>query len=254
VGRLDDELCTCGSGRLAPLCHGLRGSARRHRARELHALEELHDLALIFPFVRPKGAAIKAFADRLAADIGDEPRDSTPTEVAEGVRLLSPGERRRLVRSWAGRYPDRWRKVCSEVGDRGLAESTLLASAVRAAVADRVVSPPASVAELERGALEGSPGAALALAIAPQAVWSYEEALATRVPRATGQHIARVRAQVRRLRSRLPFDGLPRASATLERGCALVADDALATDVAELLLEVYRATLECRACYISQRN
>jgi len=111
-------------------------------------------------------------------------------------------------------------------------------------------SPP----ELEGGALERSPGAALALAIAPRAVWSYEEVLAPEEPAVTGQHIARVRVQARRLRRRLPFEGLPRASATLVRGCELVADDAAAAGVAALLLEAYVVMLESHAGYISQRN
>lgn len=251
---MNDELCICGSSRPFRSCHGLRGFERRHRRRELHALGEVHDLALLFPFVRPKGTAIEVFADRLAAEMGDEPRDSTPAEVAEGVRLLSRGERRRLIRSWAGLYPDRWRKVCSEVGDAALAERTLLASAVRAAVADRIVCPPVVVAGLEDGALERSPGAALALAIAPRAVWSYEDVLAPEEPAVTGQHIARVRVQARRLRRRLPFDGLPRASATLVRGCELVVDDAAATGVAALLLDAYVVMLESHGSYVSQRN
>jgi len=254
---VDDELCVCGSGRPFRRCHGLRGSERRHRARELHALGEVHDLALLFPFVRPKGMAIEAFADRLAAEMGDEPRHTTPGEVAEGVRLLSAGERRRLIGSWVDRYPDRWRKVCSEVGDAALAERTLLASAVRAAVVDRIVCPPVVVAGLDDGKLERSPGAALALALATgaHAVWSYEEALGPEEPTVTVEHIARVRAQARRLRRRLPFDGLPRASATLVRGCELVAHDAAAAaGVAELLLEAYDVMLRSRANYIAQRN
>jgi hypothetical protein len=98
------------------------------------------------------GVAIETFADRVAAAIGDRPRDSSPAEVAEGVRLLSESERRRIVRSWAGWYPDRWRKICAEVGDTGLAETTLVASAVRAAVADRIACPREVVAKLEGGA------------------------------------------------------------------------------------------------------
>jgi hypothetical protein len=172
--------------------------------------------------------------------------------VAEGVRLLSPGEHRRLVRSWACRYPGRWRKVCSEVGDTALAEQTLVASAVNAAVADRVVCPSGVVAELEDGGLERSPAAALALVISPFAIWSYEEVLAREEP--ARQHTERVRAQARRLRRRLPFDGLPRASATLGHGCDLVADEHAAACVARLLLEAYVLTVERRISNVSQSN
>jgi hypothetical protein len=105
---MEGELCVCGSGRPFQACHGLRGRARRGRGRELHALGELHDLGLLFPFVRPRGTAIEALADRIAAEMGCEPRDTSPAEAAEAVRLLSDAERRRLVRSWAGRYPSRW--------------------------------------------------------------------------------------------------------------------------------------------------
>ncbi len=251
---MDDAPCICGSGRTFSSCHGLRGSERRHRGRELQALAELHDLALLFPFIRPKGMAIESFADRLATSMRDEPRDSSPLEVAEGVRLLSRGERRRLVRSWAGRYPTRWRKICSLVGGEAVAEQTLVSSAVRAAVADRTVCPAGVAAELEDGALAGSPGAALALALSPPAVWSYEEVLAVDGSSVTGQHVARVRTQANRLRRRLPFEGLPHASATLLHGCDLVADDDAAAAVAALLLEAYGLMLERRASYISQRN
>jgi hypothetical protein len=253
--RVDEALCMCGSGRTHRRCHGLRGSERRHRGCELHALAELHDLALLFPSVRPKGAAIESFADRLAASMGDDPRDSTPAEVEEGVRLLPGAEQRRLVRVWATEYPDRWRTICSIVGEVAFCEHTLVSSAVRAAVADRVVCPSGVAAELEDGALEGSPGAALALALAPSAVWSYEEVMRPDESPVTGQHMARVRRQAGRLHRRLPFAGLPRASSTLLSGCDLVAaDEDAAAAVAGLLLEAYGIMLERRASYISQRN
>jgi hypothetical protein len=152
-------------------------------------------------------------------------------------------------------YPNRWQTVCSIVGDRAVCERTLISSAIRAAVADRVVCPPGVAAELEDGALEGSPCAALALALSPPAIWSYEEALRPGDASATGQHAERVRTQTERLGGRLPFEGLPRASATLRAGCDLVAaDDRAAIAVAELLLEAYGIMLERRASYISQRN
>jgi hypothetical protein len=214
----------------------------------------VHDLALLFPSVRPTGTAIDAYAARLAAEMGDQPREPTAAEAAAGVELLPAGERARLILSWAGPYPARWRKICSAAGNEALAEQTLLASAVLGAVADRIVCAPTVVAELEEGALEGSPGAALAFAIAPQAVWSYEEVLSPGRPLVTNEHIARVRTQARRLRRRLPYDGLPRASATLARGCAIVADTAVAAGVAELLIDAYVITLRGRASYISRRN
>jgi hypothetical protein len=251
---VDDELCICGSSRPFRRCHGLRGSERRQRGRELHALGEVHDVAMLFPFVRPQGKAIEAFADRLAAGRAGAPRDCTPAEAAEGVRLLSANERRRIIRSWAGRYPERWRHVCAAVGAASPAEQALLSSAVRAAVADRIVCAPDLVADLEDGALESSPGAALALAISPVAVWSYEEVFGPHDPPVTRRHIARVRAQAARLSRRLPLDGLPRSSATLARGCELVAVAAVAAGVAELLLDGYEMMFQARADRIGRAN
>ena len=60
-----------------------------------------------------------------------------------------------------------------------------------------------------------------------------------------------LRASARR---RLPYDGLPRASVTLVRGCELVADDAVAAGVAELLVDGYVMLIQARASYVSQRN
>ncbi len=69
------------------------------------------------------------------------------------------------------------------------------------------------------------------------------------------EHVPRVRAQAERLAARLPEAGLPRASATLLRGCALVARELqLAIGVAELLLDAYELRLDKRASYISRAN
>jgi hypothetical protein len=249
-----EELCVCGSGRLFRCCHGVGGRERRQRGSELRALAELHDLALLFPCVRPRGVAIEAFADRVAAGI-DKPRDSTPAEVAEGVALISVAERMRLVGCWRDRYPERWAKICASIGDTVLAEQGLLASTVRAAIADRVVCPPEVVADLEDGRLERSPGAALALALLPPAVWSYEEVFAPNELAVTEVHVRRVRLQAARLRRRLPFQGLPRASATLIRGCELVdTNDDLAAGVAELLVDSYIVMFQARTARIGRRN
>jgi hypothetical protein len=134
-------------------------------------------------------------------------------------------------------------------------EHALVASAVRAAVADRVVCPSGVAAELEDGSLERSPAAALALALSPPAVWSYEEVLDPHASPVAARHIERVRVQADRLGRRLPFDGLPCASSILYSGCDLVAaDDGAAAAVADMLLDGYGIMLARRASYISSRN
>jgi len=245
-------LCICGSGRSVGRCHGVGGRERRHRGRELRALGELHDLAYLFPFVRPKGADFELFADRLAAQIGEEDREATPEETTPGVQLLSEDERHRIVRSWAGRYPERRRKVRASVGDPGVAETTLVASAVRGAVADRHPCPRGMIEALEAGELKSSPGAALAFAIKPDTVWSYEEVLVGGV--VTEEHVARLRMQLEGLERRLPIDGLPRASATLLEGCRLMVDESLVCRLAELLLTSYELQMGRPASYIRSGN
>ena len=210
-------------------------------------LGELHDLAFLFPSVRPSNHLIDAFAWRVVAGMS-EPRDTSPAEAAEGVALLSAGERRRIIRSWAGRYPARWARICRNVGDPSLAEAAFLASAVRGAVADRICPPRVFVAGLEDGMFERSPAAAVAFVIVPETVWSLEEVLNRR--RNVGRaHAARTAAQARRLASRLPFDGLPRASATLTEGCGLVADERIARGVADLLFDKYCVGLRSHPTY-----
>jgi hypothetical protein len=151
--------------------------ARRARRIELEVLGELHDAAFLFPFLRPKDSLIDEFAWRVVAGMGDEQGDTLPGEVAEGVAILPAGERSRIVRMLSGRYPQLWESLCRKVGDAALTEATLVASAVRGAVADRVGPRRELVSELEESPLEGSPAAAVAFVIPPELVWGREETL-----------------------------------------------------------------------------
>jgi hypothetical protein len=56
-----------------------------------------------------------------------------------------------------------------------------------------------------------------------------------------------VRALAKRLAAALPYPGLPVASTTAAEGCAQVADDAVALEVAALLLVTY-------AGWVARRN
>jgi hypothetical protein len=181
--------------------------------------------------------------------------------VEEGLALLDERERRRLVKSWTDRYPDRWAAVVRTVGDRAIAERALLASAVRAAIGDRRPRPLAVLALLEPGDLGRSPGAALALVLSPGHVWSYEDALAAEaaagkpgrdlaawfrtvddvaLARMTPAHAQRLRLAAARLASQLPVPRLPNASAILARACEEVERDAgFARGVACGLLATY---------------
>ena len=220
--------------------------ARRARRIELEVLGELHDAAFLFPFVRPKDSFVDEFAWRVVVGMGDEPGDTSPAEAAEGVGLLPAVERLRIARLWSGRHPQVWESLCRKVGDPAPVEATLVASAVRGAVADRIGPRRELVAELEEGSLERSPAAAVAFAIPPETVWLYEEAV-WGPPTITRAHVARTRAQARRLAAWLPVEGLPQASTTLLRGCELLADDKVAHEITGLLLDKYSLLLQGRA-------
>jgi hypothetical protein len=98
-------------------------------------------------------------------------------------------------------------------------------------------------------------------ALFPEDVWSLDDAVAAAAAAAGREsvreawegaiggvvrerlepvHVQRIRTQAARLAAHLPFEGLPRASALLGRGCELVsrADD-VAADVAVTLLRNY---------------
>jgi len=138
----------------------------------LDALGEVHDLGAVFPFLRPDAAALAAFADRTADELGDED-DISPERVEEGLTLLDDSERRRLVEDYAQRHPDPWAEVCESIGDRALAERTLVASAVRAAIGDRRLPPRGVLEEVERNEdVIDSPAKVLAFLLQPSRVWS----------------------------------------------------------------------------------
>ena len=207
-------------------------------------LGELHDLGFLFPFVRPLDAYIDAFAWQVVRGM-KRPRDTAPDEAAEGLDLLPVEERARIVGSWAGRYPARWAAICRDVGDEALAETTLVASAVRGAVADRICPPRFFAAVLEDGRYDERPALAPAFVLEPGPVWSYEDALSGDRT-VTPAHLERTRAQGQRLLAWLPYKGLPHASATLERACGLLSDDEFARRVTDLLFDKYCVGLAAR--------
>jgi hypothetical protein len=139
----------------------------------LQGLGEAHDIAMLFPFVRPVGDEITALTDRAA-------REETVTqEAVDGGRALLDGdERRRLVDSFANRYPDRWTRVVDAAGSAELAERALVTGAVRAAIAERLLPPRGVLEEVERqtDALD-TPAKILLFLLSPSNVWSVDDAM-----------------------------------------------------------------------------
>ena len=105
-------LCQCGSGRSFERCHGDPGN----EFARVQALAEARQLALLFPSVRLSSAPVLVFAERVAAELGDE--DELPKHVLdEGLRLVDESERRRLVEEWSRDFPDRWQSVVHTAAD-----------------------------------------------------------------------------------------------------------------------------------------
>jgi hypothetical protein len=220
----------------------------------LQGLGEAHDIAALFPFVRPFGDEIAAVADRAA-------REGTVTQEAvdEGLALLDTEERRRLVDSFACRYPDRWTRVVDAAGSSELAQRALLTGAVRAAIAERLLPPRGVLEEVERQAdVLDTPPKILLFLLSPANVWSIddvldaEDAAAEFEPRSSewlaaidgyardqlaGAHVERVRELADHLEAWLPIEGLPRVSAALAEARGAVRDDEdLAAEIASFAL------------------
>lgn len=186
---------------------------RGHRERQARALAEAESIALFFPDVRPQGALV------------------------ESVERLAVVERRRIVDSWAARFPERWAVLAGEAQDVELAERALVAGAVRCAIGDRKPCDPAGLAEIE-AASDVHPGNALAAVIPPSTVWDYELAVEAAAAAAQGERQAaiasigfgcfdrcepRLRERVAWVERQLPFPPFPRASAVLREGCEFFA-------------------------------
>ena len=97
-------LCQCGSGRSFERCHG---DPRNEFAR-VQALAEARQLALLFPSVRLTSAPVLAFAERVAAELGDDGRGRPSTcstrVFGSWARASSAGS----SEGWRRDYPDRW--------------------------------------------------------------------------------------------------------------------------------------------------
>lgn len=212
---------------------------RRIHRRSLLALAEAHDIAALFPRVRPRDDVLDAFAERVARELDSVDQSVAPNRVEEGVALLDEWERRRIVDEWTGKYPDRWASLCRAAGDVALTERVVVASAVRGAISERRPAPRGVLALLEALPPPMSRCGVLGVALAPPLLWDRDDAIlvagaagSPRDPqrflaiahelgnaRVEEWHVERVRQLAGRIENDLPFAGLPRASAMLEAGC-----------------------------------
>ena len=163
---------------------------------------------------------------------------------------------------WAARSPADCRPALSvERNERRLRSITALVvdggcdirlrgghqpDAVRVALLEWLPLQRIDLAVYENGRFRDSPEWALASLVRPPTIWAIDEVLAAASLHHSGLlsryeqraalidhaygllelvHLARVRRVATRLAEQLPAEGLPRASATLAAGCAVVASD-----------------------------
>jgi hypothetical protein len=209
------------------------------------ALAYAYELGRNFPFLRPAGAAQRAFAERAADELFGLDGEVPDAVLAKGVTLLGESDRAALVDAYAHRFPDVWAALRADIGDE-TAACALVESAVRASV-DELREPwPAMVEAFEPPDVPDLPYHALACVLTHDAVWSLDDALAAAAEaapverrrdawehaiarvveaRLEAEHLARIRRLAGRLETWLPFAGLPRASDLLARACELAARD-----------------------------
>jgi len=259
------QACFCGSGRPVPLCHELPRGERRRRRGELDALAEAHDLASLFPGVRPRDEVFDAFAERAGATLGPE-QPAPPVELVEnGLALLDDAERRRIVESWSRVYPARWASLVRDGGVEPLLSRAVVFGAVGVSILEWRRVPAAALDLCELGDCDDVPANALTLLVEPPLVWSIEDAMraASRHRRRSRQfepahfeaiaaygarvmsaeHRLRLRAAAGRIDAQLPIGGRPRATRLLRDGCeVLLRDDWWCRAIGGRLLALYTAS------------
>jgi hypothetical protein len=243
----------------AELIRPLRGGFRRRATdrRELPRREprqretgiavrgEVNGIASLFAAVRASDDVSEAFACRSVSAF--DPRATvTAWIVEEGLKLLDPAERQRVVAGWRIPRQDSWASMIADGGCDVLIGGAVVTGAVRMALIEWLPLSRDDLAVYEGGLFRDVPAKALTLLVRPPTIWSIDEAaiadsLFPRGPRFEpgrfdaleryacrrlgGEHLARLRDAAAKIEMQLPIEGLPVASATVAAGCAVIAND-----------------------------
>jgi hypothetical protein len=233
-----------GFGRRATDRHELPRRKRRRRETELYVRGEVNDGAFLFPAVRPCDVSA-ASACRSVSEF--DPRASVTTWIVEeGLKLLDPAERQRVVDSWRIPRKDSRPSIIADGGCDVLVGGAVVTGAVRMALIEWLPLSRTDLAVHEGGLFRDVPANALTLLVRPPTIWSIDEAVIAdslfprgplfeprrfdaleRLARGclVSEHLARVRNAAAKIEIQLPIEGLPLASATVAAGCAVIADD-----------------------------
>ena len=204
------------------------------------------DVSCLFAARRPCDGASIALARRGAAEF--DPGESTTAWIAsEGLDPLGPVGRRRIINGWRTHRHDRVGAQVTGSGCEVAIGGIPVTGELRLTLLRWLPLGGSELAVYEGGLFRDAPVKALTLLIRPPTIWPAAEAVAAarlfpRGPRfeperfaalerhARGRvrepHLARLRDAAGRIEAQLPAAGLPRASAVVAAGCAvLVADD-----------------------------
>jgi hypothetical protein len=209
-------------------------------------------IAALFAAGRPCDGGRVAHRPSLEFDA----RASATTWILDsGLRRLNSLERHRIVVRWRAQVSKtRMPLIC----DEGCDVRIVAGSALRDALLEWLPLSRVDLAVYEGGLFEADPASALALLLRPPTIWSLEDAVVVdgMFPRTErfdaaqfdailqlarrcvqNEHRARVRRAAAKIEGRPPVVGLPRASAIVAAGCAVIAtDDERCTELGALQL------------------
>ena len=90
---------------------GARSVRGMRRGFKIDVVEAAQNLARCFPELRPRGEEVIAFAEEIAAMLGEDDFHVPPDLLAEGLARVELAERRRLVEHFAADQPTGWRRL-----------------------------------------------------------------------------------------------------------------------------------------------
>jgi hypothetical protein len=243
-----NDSCPCGSGSKYKRCRG--ADPTRHAA-----LAVIHDAAAYLPALRPVGAAVLCYCDRVAEELGENEGYVPDGILADGVALVDDTDRAAIVATFRDAEAGAWERL-AEIAEH--AERALVGSAVRGAICDRRPVPRSQLVIIETDEdLPDEIGVRLGAVLPSGAVWSLADAeavLPELPPKFLGQrvwepkdgplldrvedwHVERVRLLCGALHRHLPLPSLPRASRVVGADCnAVLRDDSQAQRTAATLL------------------
>ncbi len=241
-----NEPCPCGSEKKYKKCCGYDRATERALKDKASAIEDIATLAYHSPELVPDSDAFDGWVRGALAGEVDASAD-------DALATLEDGEAARIVAACLDIHADEWPGLVRRCGSGRDAAAALLAGSVAAGIRDH--HPPSrrliELAESSKTS-QDAPLEALGMCFDGSQLWSDEDGVeaaraieaipewvdndeyerrwlaeleAVAANRTTDWHRRRLARLVGRVERRLPFEGLPRASAAIAAGCTEFAAD-----------------------------